>query len=177
MLWTGVMPLRAVAFQILFLLVAIALESMILRSRLGLPRQQSMYYAVMINLLSTIVGWMLFFIVEPWLPETVRSVLIGYVFFGIKDIPPSLIMAGFGIFLATFFLKVQGMDLLDLAMEERQTPEAPDPKERSKFKGRKRRVEGFQKLPNRPLAVLWANACSFSAISLLLILRYFIQPL
>jgi hypothetical protein len=171
MLWTGIMPLRAVAFQILFLLVAIALEGMVLRVKLGLPRQKSMNYAVMINLLSTIIGWMVFFIAEPWLPETIRSVLISYVFFGIKDTPPTLILLGFGIFMATFLLKLQGMDLLDIAMEEYQPGVAPEDK--GKFRGRKRTYESFQKLPNRPLAVLWANACSFSAITVLLLIRYF----
>jgi hypothetical protein len=174
MLWTGIMPLRAVAFQILFLLVAIAIEAMILHVKLGLNRQQSVRYAVMINLLTTVVGWMIFFIVEPWLPEYLRSMLIGFVFFGIRDIPPMVIMLGFGIFLGTFLLKVQGMDLLDILMEETPTNDVP-PEERGKFRGRKRRrPEAFTKLPNRPLAVLWANAASFTAISLLLVLRYFV---
>jgi hypothetical protein len=173
MLWTGVIPLRAVAFQILFLLVAIALESFVLRTRLRLPRQQSMYYAVMINLLSTVVGWMVFFITEPWLPENLRSTLIGYVFFGIQDFPTGLAFCGFGIFVATFFLKVQGMELLDLVMEEVTVPSIPL-QEIGKFRGRKRRYENFQKLPSRTIAVLWANACSFSAISLLIAIRYFL---
>ncbi len=173
MLWTGVLPLRAVAFQILFLLVAIALESFVLRTRLRLTRQQSMYYAVIINLLSTVVGWMVFFITEPWLPEDIRSILIGYIFFGIRDIPTGLVLCGFLVFLATFGLKLQGMELLDLAMEEINAPVIP-PEEVGKFRGRKRRYENFQKLPDRTLAVLWANACSFSAISILMAIRYFL---
>jgi hypothetical protein len=173
MLWTGIMPLRAVAFQILFLLVAIALEAMILHLKLGLNRQQSVRYAVLINLLTTVVGWMIFFIVEPWLPDYPLSLLIGFVFFGIRDIPPMVIMLGFGIFLGTFILKVQGMDLLDSLMEESPVEDVP-PEERGKFRGRKRRTEAFTKLPNRPLAVLWANAASFTAISFLLLLRYFV---
>jgi hypothetical protein len=172
MLWTGVLPLRAVASQILFLLVAIALEGMVLRFRLGLTRKQSMQYAVTVNLLSTVMGWMVFFIVERWLPDGVRSMLIGYVFFGVKEFSPMLLMMGFGAFLATFLLKIQGMDLLDLVMEEPK--EVVPIEERSKFRGRKRRqTDNFQTIPNRSLALLWANACSFSAISLLLVLGLF----
>jgi hypothetical protein len=169
MLWTGVLPVRAVAFQILFLVVAIAIEAMILRSRLYLTRKQSMQYAVVVNLLTTISGWMVFFIIEPWLPETWRSYIMGYVFFGVKSIPPTLIMAGFGMFIITFWLKVQGLDWFDWIMGV--GPELVPIAERSKFKGRKRQYKPFAAMPSRSIAVLWANACSFSAISMLLALR------
>jgi hypothetical protein len=175
MLFTGVMPVRAIAFQILFLAVAIAVEAMILRSRLYLTRKQSMQYAITVNLFTTILGWMVFFIAEPWLPDEWRTYLMGYIFFGVKTIPPMVILGGFGVFVITFLLKLQGMDWLDWMMGAR--PELPPPEERSKFRGRKRRYEGFKALPNRSLAVLWANACSFSAISLLLAIRFLIPRL
>jgi hypothetical protein len=171
MLWTGVLPLRAVAFQILFLLVAIAIEGMILRSRLGLRRKESMEYAVAVNLLSTILGWMLFFMVEPWLPEAVRSVLMEYVFFGGNTFPPTLVAVGFAVFVLTFMLKLQGMTWLDQFLDK--APPEPSEIDRHKFRGRKSRYEAFKGLPSRSLAVLWANACSFSAISILLALQVF----
>jgi hypothetical protein len=171
MLWTGVLPLRAVAFQILFLVIAIAIESVILRSRLRLKRKDSMEYAVAVNLLSAVVGWMLFFLVEPWLPELVRNVLMEYIFFGGNTFPPALVIVGFSSFMITFLLKLQGMTWLDVLLGK--APPTPTEADRYKFRGRKRRYERFIGAPSRSLAVLWANACSFSAISVLLALQTF----
>jgi hypothetical protein len=169
--WSGVLPLRAVAFQILFLLVAIAIEGMILRSRLNLRRKESMEYAVAINLLSTILGWMLFFMVEPWLPEAIRQVLMEYIFFGGNTFPPALVGVGFAVFVVTFILKFQGMGWLDQI--QGKVPPEPTTIDRHKFRGRKRRYDAFKGIPSRSLAVLWANACSFSAISILLALQVY----
>lgn len=171
MLWTGVLPLRAVAFQILFLVVAIAIEGMVLRNRLSLKRKESMEYAVVINLLSTVLGWMLFFLAEPWLPENIRAVLVEYIFFGGNTFPPALVIVGFSAFILTFLLKLQGMSWLDMIMG-RAAPK-PTEEERYRFRGRNRRYDTFKNMPSRALAVLWANACSFSAISILLAFQVF----
>jgi hypothetical protein len=160
-----------VAFQILFLLVAIAIEGMILRSRLNLRRKESMEYAVAINLLSTVLGWMLFFMVEPWLPEAIRQILMEYIFFGGNTFPPALVGVGFAVFIITFVLKFQGMGWLDQI--QGKIPPAPSVVDRYKFRGRKRRYDAFKGIPSRSLAVLWANACSFSAISILLALQVY----
>lgn len=166
MQWTGVLPLRAVAFQILFLVVAIAIEGMVLQNRLGIKRKESMEYAVVINLLSTVLGWMLFFLVEPWLPEAVRTILVDYIFFGGNTFPPAMVIVGFSVFIGTFVFKLQTMAWMDMLMG-RAAPQ-PTEEERYRFRGRKRRYETFKGIPSRSLAVLWANACSFSAISILL---------
>jgi uncharacterized protein YacL len=172
--FTGVMPLRAVAFQIMFLLLAIAIEGVILQVQLRIPRKLSMQYAATTNLLATAVGWMIFFIVEPLLSADWRKELIGYVFFGIKTIPVPVILVGFGMFLGTFLLKLQGVEWLDMVLEkapvEKKTAFEP-----GKYRGRQRVHTDFQLGPNRPLAILWANAASFSAISLLLAIRLFVH--
>ncbi|MFM2432936.1 MAG: hypothetical protein RLZZ511_4150 [Cyanobacteriota bacterium] len=170
MVWTGVLPLRAIAFQMLFLVVAIAIEGLILQSRLQLRRKESMEYAVVINLLSAILGWMVFFMAEPWFPDYIRSALIEYVFFGGTPFSTPLVGAGFCVFILTFVLKLQGMAWLDLILD-RVPAEDTAVIDRQKFRGRKHRYQALQGLPNRSLAVLWANACSFSAISILLALQ------
>jgi hypothetical protein len=170
--WTGVFPLRAVALQVLLLLVAIAIEGVILQSRLLISRQLSMQYAAASNLLTVVVGWMAFFLIEPLLPQPARFLLMSYIFFGMQTVPAGLILLGFGIFLATFLLKLQSLNWLDLMLERSPAPALEE--QQTKFKGRHRRYEEFHDLPNRPLAVLWANACSFTAISLILIVRFLI---
>jgi hypothetical protein len=170
--FTGVLPLRAIAFQLLFLLLAIAIEGAVLRQRLGIGRKLSMQYAATVNLLSVVLGWIVFFAAEPFLPPDWRTTLVQFVFFGIRSIPPALILVGFGVFMATFVLKLQGMLWLDWLLD--QLPPPPPPTERITFKGRKgHRQLAFSDGPNRPLAVLWANAMSFSAISGLLAVRLF----
>jgi hypothetical protein len=172
--FTGVLPLRAIAFQLLFLLLAMAIEGAVLRSRLGIGRKLSMQYAATVNLLSVVLGWIVFFAVEPFLPADWRAGLVQFVFFGIRSLPPALILVGFGVFMATFVVKLQGMVWLDWLLDK--LPPPPPPTERIVFKGRKgHRQLGLGDGPNRPLAVLWANAMSFSAISGLLALRLFFR--
>jgi hypothetical protein len=168
-----ILPLRAIAFQSLFLMVAIVLEALVLWRVLGASenwqRKTCIQYAATVNLLSTWVGWMVFFIAEPLLPSDWHSALIGYVFFDFKSIPPTLIGVGLIIFLATFLLKWQGIEWLELLLKGKPTP-PPDSPDVIKFKGRNER-ETFTIVASRPLAVLWANASSFSAITLLLAIR------
>ena len=175
--YTDVLPLRAVAFQLLFLLMAIAIEGAVLNQRLELGRKLSMQYSATVNLFSTVVGWMVFFTVEPWLPREARELLIEYVFFGIRSIPGSVIVAGFAMFVATFLLKLQAIELLEgiLGTSTKPVVEKTEP---GKFRGRKRQIERqFNNEPNRPLAVLWANAFSFTAIVMILAIRLFVDQL
>ena len=60
----AVLPLRAIVFQCLLLLVAIALEAKVLRRQLQLGYQPSIRYAASLNLLTVVLGWMAFFSVE-----------------------------------------------------------------------------------------------------------------
>lgn len=172
--WSGVLPLPTMAFQVLLLVVAIAIEGLILQTRLSISRQLSMQYAATSNLLTVVVGWMTFFAIEPFLPQSVRLLLMSYVFFGFQTVSAGLILMGFFIFLAAFALKLQGLNWLDLMLERVPSTTSEEQQPKPKFRGRQRRYEAFHPLPNRPLAVLWANSCSFTAISLILMLRFLI---
>lgn len=175
--YTDVLPLRAIAFQLLFLVLAIAIEAAVLNVRLDLGRKVSMQYAATINLFTTVLGWIVFFVVEPLLPEPSRRMVIEYVFFGIKSIPTVMIGVGFAIFLATFLLKLQGIEWLELLLEKNKIAEKKSD-EPPKFKGRRQQQNPvFEIEANRPLAVLWANAFSFTAISIILAIRILVPPL
>lgn len=82
------LPLRAILFQALFLLVAIAIESFILHKRLYLSRRMSIEYAASLNLFSTVCGWTLFFLVEPLMPVGLREQMVNFIFF--SDFAPHL---------------------------------------------------------------------------------------
>lgn len=175
---SDVIPLRTILFQLLFLLVAISLEAMVLRARLLLDRKTSVQSAATINLLSTFIGWMVFFIIEPWLPESIRIRLISYILFDLnvwtRQVAPLLIMIGFAIFFATFVIKVIGLDLLDALMERKPEKKAAVP-QTPHYRARGGQQFSLQQVSPRPLAVLLANVTSFSAISVILLLRAFLE--
>ena len=77
-----VLPLRALLFQALFLLISIALESFILQITMYLSRRTSIEYAASINLSSTIFGWIFFFCFERLISTDLNRQLINFIFFG-----------------------------------------------------------------------------------------------
>ena len=176
--YTDVLPLRAIAFQLLFLFMAIAIEAAVLNERLNLGRKLSMQYAATVNLLSTVVGWMVFFGIEPWLPTPARQLLVEYVFFGVRSVPPTIYLIGFTAFVLTFALKLQGIEFLELLLEKTTLPVAEESSGSRKFQGRKKQLElSGNNQPNRPMAVLWANAFSFVAITVILIIRVLVDQM
>ena len=176
MAFFDVLPLRAVLFQLLFLVTAIALESMVLRNRLGLDRKISIQFAATTNLLSTVIGWMLFFVIEPLLSPELHSQLISYIFFDLTTNPPLLIGLAFVSFIATFLVKLEAITWLELLLGMKKDAET-EAKAVAKFQGKRGQRAAFADVPNRPLAVLWANAISFSAITLLIGIRLLFDPL
>lgn len=180
----GVLPLRAIISQILLLMVAIALEAGILRQRLRLGYKPSVQYAAALNLLATSLGWITFLNVEPLLPELVRSQIISFIFFNrffvnslSENLPILMVIAGIGIFFVAYWIKRLGLEGLLWLMEEKTEKPAVSPEltrqeryERAR-KGRAKRSV----TPVKTIAVLEANALSFSALLGLLLLRQFIE--
>jgi len=179
----GVLPLRAIAFQSLLLMIAIALEAVVLRQRLKVGYQVSMQYAATLNLLATSLGWLLFLTVESMLPAALRTQIISYVlfnrfygnFWGDK-IPVLVIIAGIMCFFATFWVKLQGLNaLLILLGRGSINPSHKDTAETRQERYALARGGQYnnQESGYSPytLAVLEANALSFTAILILLLLQ------
>ena len=172
-----ILPLRAVVFQALFLLTAIALEALVLHRMLSLDYKTSMQYAISINLLSTLIGWLCFFIGQPWLPATWHVQLISFIFFEhfyadpmLLNVAPVLVIFTLAMFLGTFLIKLKGLDLLELLLEKDPKPGIPIEAKPGRLRGRKEHGVAFR-ANSRIYTVLVANAVSFSAILLLLFLR------
>ncbi|NJR69636.1 MAG: hypothetical protein HC771_13965 [Synechococcales cyanobacterium CRU_2_2] len=112
-----VLPLRTFALQGLFLLVTIALEAIVLHNRLGISRRGGVQYALIINLVSTVIGWMTFFTLEPYFPNALELDVMSYVLFNRTLSPaaamPSLVLIGvFAIYTLTFVIETQAMTVL-----------------------------------------------------------------
>lgn len=176
---SSIFPFRAIAFQFLFLLIAIAIESIIYRQRMRLGYRTSVQYAASVNLLSVIIGWLIFFIVVPLLPEPLKTQFISYIFFDqfytdpwASSIPSIVITIGFMIFFGTFALKIQGLNLLELALDQKKDDKKELPPPQDKHSRRPAQEQNiFQRAGARATTVLLANACSFSAILLVLFIR------
>jgi hypothetical protein len=176
----SILPLRAIAFQILFLLVAIAIEARIFRQRMNLDHKTCVRYAATVNLLSVVVGWIVFFTVEPFLPANLDAQLISYLFFDqlfqdslSSSIPSIIIVVGFFIFFGTWLLKVEGLNLLEMILGTKKAEEKPE-QLNFKFRNARNRSQKqflFRGTGTRAATVLLANACSFSAILLLVAIR------
>lgn len=116
-LWneTIVLPLRAIACQVLFLWVAIAIEAAIFHRQLGLSRRVSLYYAVPTNLVCVVLGWLVFFYVVDLFPRQPLVIqAIGYIFTGRfvpipgrESVEPLVAVVAIAMFLVSFFLKSQ----------------------------------------------------------------------
>lgn len=175
-----ILPLRAIVFQCLLLLVAIALEAAVLRQQLGFGFQPSIRYATCLNLLAVVLGWIFFLSLEPLLPPSVRTQIISYVLFGhfyanamVGSVGAVIVATGLLIFFITFWVKALALQWLTWLLG---TPIVKSPEttpNRNRFRHRKDRDAE----PASPhlLPVLQANALSFTAILLLLLLRNGIQ--
>ncbi|WP_346293816.1 filament integrity protein FraC [Sphaerothrix gracilis] len=174
----SVFPIRAIIFQCLFLLVAIALEASVLRQKLRLGYRTSIEYATTINLLSASLGWFTFLALEPLLPPELRTQILSFVLFDQFFINPEqniglfFIAAGFLTFFLTFGVKLQGLDWLQRILDAKtETKEKPAATRQERYQRARRGGLGFEAPSQQSIAVLQANALSFSAIFLLLLLQ------
>jgi len=183
----GILPARAIAFQILFLLVAIALEAIVLYRRLPYDYKSSVRYAATINLFSTVIGWVIFFNVQTILPEELKIQLISLFFFERlfgnsweSGVPPIMVMTALFTFLGVIAAEYQALTLLETLLETRKPQENTElilkPRERFKFR---RLEEGgiLFKKNDRAYTILVANSLSFSAILIILLFRWLDQTL
>lgn len=177
----GIVPLRAIAFQSLLLMVAIVLEAMVLRQRLRLGYRTSMQYAATVNLLATSLGWVAFLAIEAVLPLALRSQIISYVLFNrfysnswLEVLPVMVVVVAIAAFFVTYWIKLQGLIWLLQLLGQKPidtTPEAIENNRRQLYaRARRTQVEEQRSQPPRALAVLQANAMSFTAILVLLLL-------
>ncbi|MBD2434547.1 MULTISPECIES: filament integrity protein FraC [Fischerella] len=164
-----VLPLGAILFSFLFLLISIPLEAYILNSILKFDKKTSSFYAICMNLFSNVIGWAIFFLIEPFLSIRLRSGLINLIFF--NQILPNLInlmiLTAFIVFFGTFLVKslILRVALVSLTDFWKQEPESTP----QKFYSRR---DFKRKLQSKNIftSVLIANALSYTAVVLVLFL-------
>ena len=170
----GVLPLKAIIFQVLLLLVAIALEGAVFRQHLRLGYKPSMQYAATVNLLAASLGWLIFLALEPLLSAPLRTQIMSYILFGrfyanvvAGQLPIVIVCLGILAFFVTLWVKVKGLEWLMLMLGQ-PIPKAPAAPPKGLV-----RADSLQPGPTHKLtlAALEANALSFTALFVLLLLR------
>ncbi len=171
----SIFPLRAIIFQAMFLLLAIAAESHVFQRNLRFSPRKATQYAATLNLLTTSVGWTLFFSLEPFLSPGLQEQLLNYVLFDrwTVDTLSLFVGAGFLIFFANFLIKLLGFSQLELAL---MTPQEWAARQETSGRSLDRRRFSSRKaptadMPQRASTILAANAFSHTAILLLLLTR------
>jgi hypothetical protein len=207
---TDVLPLRAIVLQCLLLLVAIAIEAMVLARLLKtsdnqtITPRQSVQFAASINLLSTVLGWFTVFALlkmeanfPTGIARNLEEPLLNFIFFNrfTRQSISILIVLGFITFFASFVVKQVGLWGLRwlLQFEFPQVVKEPEPEqktgwnytrwsapflEESESEQERTSIVGIRDLRKEPRgnnrfnvsAVLFANAWSYSAILMILLI-------
>jgi hypothetical protein len=187
-----ILPLRAVAFQLFFLTVAILVEAHVFHRRLKMNPKQSVQYAASLNLLTAVLGWIAFFlflgsIQATVIPSDIKKAMLNFIFFDQLDDQsmPLLLFLGFFTFFATLGAKWLGLIGLDrlLGVErnlrEERTEEELIAAGIEVPRRRKAKESVFvdrspqsQRLRPRLETVLSACAQSYTVILLLLLFRF-----
>ncbi|MGD1715637.1 filament integrity protein FraC [Hydrocoleum sp. CS-953] len=114
-----ILPLRAIVSESLILLVVIAIESWFFQLRLNLIPKVSVEYATVMNLISTCVGWVLFFYGATLLPNRLEEQIVAYILFGkIGGIYRLFILFIFVSLLISLIIKLLSFNLCDSLWNE-----------------------------------------------------------
>jgi len=173
--WTlpSIFPTGAILFHFLFLLAAIPIEAYVFNTRLKFDKKTSIFYATAVNLFSSAIGWIAFFMVEPILPIPLKSELINYVFFNSfksPSIQTFIILTAFIIFFATFLMKFLLLRILLMSLNDQPAKKVEENPVSSPRKVRRVNKLKFQNT-NLVITALVANSMSYSAITIILLIR------
>ena len=168
-----IFPIGGILFDYLFVLIAIPIEAYVLHNRLKFDKKTSTFYAISINLFSSVIGWLIFFVSEPMMPIQAKSELINYMFFNNFKSPNTqtfIILTAFVIFFTTFLMKFFILRVLLLSLNE---PVAKKEEESQTSQRRRWRSFSNLKLQNTYLVttILIANSLSYTAITIILLFR------
>ncbi|MCJ8278725.1 MAG: filament integrity protein fraC, partial [Rivularia sp. ALOHA_DT_140] len=115
-----VFPFGVVLFDFLFLLVAIPIEAYILNRRLKFYKRTSSFYAISMNVFSNVIGWVIFFLIEPTnFFDTYKAEFIGYLLYNHpldSQIYGGIVLAAFVTFFGTLIVKFGLLKILIISL-------------------------------------------------------------
>ncbi|NES94126.1 MAG: hypothetical protein F6K32_02685 [Desertifilum sp. SIO1I2] len=164
---TILLPLRAVVFQLLLIVVAIAIESFLFHVRFGYGRKTCVEYAALTNLTAVILGWLTFFYVELVLPIHLEDELMGFIFFG-QWTSASLFwltLIGIMIFFSSLAVKIKTFEMIEAIQKYKIERFIPEVRKNNEFQ---KKVKNFQSTGIKSFILLQAHSVSHVAILLIL---------
>ncbi len=172
-----VVPLKVLTSQALLLIIAIAIEAFVIQQQMQFSPRKSIEYSASLNLLSTVIGWLSFFVlIGPLLlTDAMKVEILNFVFFQQwgENIFSGLISLGFVAFLGTVGVETLGFSLLQRALGEYRPPEeTPQPKRRSAMRTTLRPDQIMSGISGRSdvlYAILLGNASSYMVIVVLIV--------
>ncbi len=167
-----ILPVGVILLEFLFLLTAIPIEAYVFHKRLKFDKKTSIFYATSINLFSSTIGWIIFFVLEPILPINLKSELISYIFFHTfrsANTQAFLILTAFIIFFITFFMKFFLLRFFVMSLKEDFLKIPENTPENNRLKSRRTSVARLQST-NLVTTILIANSLSYSVITLIIFL-------
>jgi hypothetical protein len=166
-------PVGVILFNFLFFLIAIPLEGYVFHRRLNFDKKSSIFYAIAVNLFSGVIGWLIFFFVEPRLPIQLRSELINYVLFNVVKSSSTqgiLIFTTITIFFGTFLMKFFLLRFLVYSLSEDFGKTKSDQPLLTRIQFSLLSKAQFQNT-NLVTTTIIANSLSYTAITVILWLR------
>jgi len=173
-----VFPFGVILFDFLLLLVAIPIEAYIINWRLKFDKRTSAFYAISINLFSNVIGWIVFFLVEPTpFFDNYKVQLINFLLYNrlIDEVYSGIVLGAFITFFGTLMVKFLLLQAFILALSEPGKKKPSQDPEKSAILGRKSRRSNKTRLERTNLftTALIANSLSYSAITLVVFFRFF----
>lgn len=173
-----VFPFGVILFDFLFLLVAIPVEAFILNRRLKFDKRTASFYAIAMNVFSNVIGWVVFFILEPTnFFNDYKSQLISFLLYNRLNgqVYGGIVMAAFTTFFGTLMVKFLLLRLFIITLSNPGEKKAePEPEDTILLQRKTRRGyrKGWQST-SLFTTILIANSLSYSAITLVVIFRMF----
>lgn len=168
-----IFPIGGFLFDLLFVLIAIPIEAYILHARLKFDKKTSTFYAISINLFSSVIGWFIFFVSEPILPIQFKSELINYMLFNSfksSNTQTLIILTACIIFFTTFLMKFFILKVLLFSLNESFAKKEEEPQTSLRQQRRRFSSLNFQNT-NLVTTILIANSLSYTAITIILLVR------
>ncbi|WP_414574659.1 filament integrity protein FraC [Anabaena sp. CCY 9402-a] len=168
-----ILPIGVILFNFLFFLIAIPLEAYVFHRRLNFDKKSSVFYAIAVNLFSGVLGWLIFFYVEPRLPVQLRTELINYVLFNILKSTSTqgvLVFTTITIFFGTFLMKFFLLRFLVFSLSEDLGKNQENKPILTRLKFSFLSKAQFQNT-NLVTTTIIANSLSYTAITLILWVR------
>lgn len=173
-----VFPFGVILFDFLFLLVAIPVEAYIFNRRLKFDKRTSSFYAISINVFSNVIGWIVFFVLEPNnFFDNYKSQMINFLLYNRLggEVYSGIVLAAFITFFGTLMVKFALLKLMIIALSEPgEKKSEPEPEDSILLQRKTRR--GYKKAWQSTslfTTTLIANSLSYSAITLVVLFRLF----